>query len=214
MALRWTDAGLMRFPMLDAPLKKIAAQKLAPVAAALQRARVGATAISIGGFLFGVMAAAMIAGENYLAAVLFLILNRLFDILDGIVARRAGPTRTGAFLDVSFDLFVYAAIPFAFALAHQPDALAATFLLMGLMLVAATSLAARVVAGTRFDSAVPAPGFAFFEHTEIFLAFIVLCVAERWTFSIFGYLFGFLCIGSGVVRVVTTVIALRSAPKP
>jgi phosphatidylglycerophosphate synthase len=196
--------------MLDAPLKRIAAAKLDGVASALHRVGVGPTALTIVGFATGLTAAAMIANEDYLLAVLFLVLNRLFDIFDGLVARRRGVTRVGAFLDVSFDLFVYAAIPFAFALAHQPDALAAIFLLMGLTLVAGTSLAARVAGGDKG----PAPGFAFFEHTEIFLAFIILCIVERWTFSIFAYLFGLLCVASGVVRVVTTVAALRAMPKP
>jgi phosphatidylglycerophosphate synthase len=196
--------------MLDAPLKRIAAAKLDGVASALHRAGIGATTLTILGFAAGLTAAAMIADEDYLFAVLFLILNRLFDILDGLIARREGVTRVGAFLDVSFDLIVYMAIPFAFALAHQPDALAAIFLLMGLTLVAATSLAARVAAG----GSEPAPGLAFFEHTEIFLAFIILCIVERWTFSIFAYLFGLLCMASGVIRIITTVTALRSMPKP
>jgi len=195
--------------MLDAPLKKMASAKLAPVAALLGRAGIGATAITIVGFAMGLTAAVMIAGGEYLQAVLFLILNRLFDILDGVMARRKGPTRIGAFLDASFDLFVYAAIPFAFALARQPDALAAIFLLMGLMFVATTSLAARVAAGPGLRADQSPPGFAFFEHTEIFLAFVILCIAERWTFSIFAYLFGFLCIVSGILRVFSTIIALR-----
>lgn len=196
--------------MLDTPLKRMAGAKLDPVAALLGRFGIGATAITIVGFAMGVVAAAMIANGDYLEAVIFLILNRLFDMLDGVMARRKGPTRIGAFLDASFDLFVYAAVPFAFALARQPDALAAAFLLMGLMFVATTSLAARVAVGADQSP----PGIAFFEHTEIFLAFIILCIVERWMFSIFAYLFGFLCFVSGAVRIVTTVASLRSAPKP
>ncbi len=209
MILHLSNAGLMRVVMLDAPLKRIAAARLDSVAVALQRLGIGATAISIVGFALGIIAAAMIAGGAYLEAVIFLILNRLFDILDGVMARRKGSTRTGAFLDVSFDLFVYAAIPFAFALARQPDALAAAFLLMGLMFVATTSLAARVAANGKPGAAQSTPGFVFFEHTEIFLAFIILCIMERWMFSIFAYLFGFLCLVSGIIRIVTTLAALR-----
>ena len=49
-------------------------------------------------------------------AVTLLLLNRLLDGLDGAVARAAGGTDLGGFLDITMDFLIYSAIPFAFAL--------------------------------------------------------------------------------------------------
>jgi phosphatidylglycerophosphate synthase len=45
------------------------------------------------------------------------VLNRLFDGLDGALARRRGLTDAGGFLDISLDFLFYALVPFGFMLA-------------------------------------------------------------------------------------------------
>src|SRR4051794_3375551 len=119
----------MRLSMIDARIRQMVAMPLDPVADGLARLGGGANALTAVGFAMGLVAAALIADESFLMAIVFLALNRLADVLDGMVARRVGTTPIGGFLDASLDLVVYAAIPFGFALAHQQDALAASFLL-------------------------------------------------------------------------------------
>jgi len=125
-----------------------------------------------------------------------------------IPAGFSGPTPLGAFLDASLDLFVYAAIPFGFGLAHEQDALAAAFLLMGLMIALAPGLAGRAFAPLSNRS------FAVIGHGEIFIAFAAMCVSPRWMFSLLAYFFGLLCVISGVARVVSTMMSLRAHAKP
>ena len=60
---------------------------------------------------------------------MLLLLNRLLDGLDGAVARAAGSTDLGGFLDITMDFLVYSAIPFAFVLKDPGNALAAAFLI-------------------------------------------------------------------------------------
>src|SRR5258708_3456408 len=166
--------------MLDATIRRIVTSPLDPFADRLARAGVSANALTVGGFALGLIAAALIGDEAFLPGVIFLALNRLADILDGMVARRTGMTPLGAFLDASLDLFVYAAIPFAFALAHQQDALAATFLLMGLMIAAIPGITARGFLGDGDKRRV----LALCGHSETFVAFVLMCAAPRWMFSL------------------------------
>ena len=62
------------------------------------------------------MSALMVGPRLDGAALLLFILNRLFDGLDGAVARATRRTDRGGFLDIVFDFAVYGAVPLAFAL--------------------------------------------------------------------------------------------------
>jgi phosphatidylglycerophosphate synthase len=198
--------------MLDATIRRIAASPLERLAYGVALSGINANVLTLFGFLMGVAAAVLIAGEQFRLAVVFLALNRLADVLDGMVARRSGATAVGAFLDASLDLFVYAAIPFGFGLAHQQDALAAAFLLMGLMVAVTPALAGRALVA-RTGGAPPVHSFALIGHSETFIAFVVMCLSPRWTFSPLAYFFGMLCIMSGAMRVISTVINLRAHAK-
>src|SRR5512138_2963409 len=127
--------------MLDAPVRKIFASPLDPIAVAMVRVGIRASTITLVGFMMGLGAVAFIVTEQYVSALFFLTLNRVCDILDGMLARVKGPTAIGGFLDVTLDLLIFAMIPFAFALARQQDALAATFLLLGFVVAAVPVLA-------------------------------------------------------------------------
>ena len=201
--------------MLDAPIRRIAASPLERLADGLANLGVSANGLTIGGFTMGLAAAALIADSLFVQAVAFLALNRFIDVLDGMVARRTRPTELGAFLDATLDLFVYAAIPFAFALVHQQDALAAAFLLMGLMVAAIPGLASRAF-GPRASEMRTAPVFPFalVGHSETFLAFALMCVAPRYLFSPIAYFYGVLCIISGATRVLSAIGHLRARTKP
>jgi len=206
---------LNRMGMLDAPIRRIAASPLERLADALAHIGVNATALTIAGFTMGLAAAALIADSLFLQALIFLALNRFIDVLDGMVARRTRVTELGAFLDSTLDLFVYAAIPFAFALVHEQDALAAAFLLMGLMVAAIPGLAARVFAPRVADTRTPlVHPFTLVGHSETFLAFALMCVTPRWMFSPLAYFYGVLCLLSGVTRVVSTIAQLRARARP
>jgi phosphatidylglycerophosphate synthase len=185
------------------------------LADAMANLGVNANALTIGGFTMGLAAATLIADSLFLQAVIFLAMNRFIDVLDGMVARRTRVTDLGAFLDATLDLFIYAAIPFAFALVHQQDALAAAFLLMSLMVATIPGLASRAFA-PRASGMMTSPvyPFALVGHSETFLAFVLMCLAPRWMFSPLAYFYGVLCIISGVTRVASAIGHLRARAKP
>lgn len=205
---------LNRMQMLDMPIRRIVAPPLERLADGVGQLGISANALTIFGFTMGLSAAFLIADSAFLPAVGVLALNRFADVLDGMVARHTRPTELGAFLDASLDLFVYAAIPFGFALAHQQDALAAAFLLMGLMVAATPGLAIRAFAPRGSDvREAPLQSFALVGHSETFIAFALMCVAPRWMFSPLAYLYGVLCLLSGVMRVVSAIPSFRSRAK-
>ena len=196
--------------MLDAPVRRLFASPLDPLAVAMVRVGIRATTITLLGFMMGLCGVAFLVTEQYAAALFFLALNRICDILDGMLARVKGPTAVGGFLDATLDVLIYAMIPFAFALARQQDALAATFLLVGFVVAAVPVLATRIYSPQRtWDG-----DFVLCGHTENFFLIVLLCVAERWLFTPLAYLYGALCFLSCGISILAALNKLRTAAKP
>ncbi|MFZ8941900.1 MAG: CDP-alcohol phosphatidyltransferase family protein, partial [Gemmobacter sp.] len=136
--------------MIDATLAPLQARLLAPLAHALARRGVGADAITLAGFALGIAGAAAAAAGAFGVALGLILLNRLADGLDGAVARIAGPTDRGAFLDIALDFVFYAAVPLGFAF-HDPgaNALAAAALLAGFIGTGSSFLAHATLSARR-----------------------------------------------------------------
>jgi phosphatidylglycerophosphate synthase len=196
--------------MLDAPVRRLIASPLDPLAAGVARAGIRATTITLFGFLMGLCGVAFIVNEQFAPGLVFLALNRVCDVLDGMVARVRGPTAVGGFLDATLDILIYAMIPFAFALSRQQDALAATFLLAGIVVAAVPVLATRTFSPVQSWSG----DFVLVGHTENFFAVVLLCLAERWTFTPLCYVYGSLCFLSCGISIISGMNKLRNAPRP
>ncbi|OOE75953.1 CDP-alcohol phosphatidyltransferase family protein [Salinivibrio sp. ML290] len=95
------------------PLKQAAVQ--------LTKWRVKPDTVTLSGFLIGLLAVPALALQIYWLALVFIIINRLFDGLDGALAREQGLTDAGGFLDITLAFIFYAAIPFGFALADPAN---------------------------------------------------------------------------------------------
>jgi len=200
--------------MLDAPVRRLFASPLDPLAVAMVRVGIRATTITLVGFMMGLCGVAFLVTEQYAFALFFLALNRICDILDGMLARVKGPTAIGGFLDATLDVLIYAMIPFALALARQQDALAATFLLVGFVVAAIPVLTTRIYSPQRtWDD-----DFVLCGHTENFFLIVLICVAsvsrERWLFTPLAYLYGSLCFLSCGISILAALNKLRTAAKP
>jgi phosphatidylglycerophosphate synthase len=196
--------------MLDAPVRRLISSPLDPIAASMARIGFRATTVTLLGFMMGLGAVAFMVTEDYAAALFFLALNRVCDILDGMLARVRGPTAIGGFLDATLDVLIYAMIPFTFALARQQDALAATFLLLGFVVAAVPVLATRIYSPHRSSS----NEFVLCGHTENFFVIALLCLAERWMFTPLAYLYGSLCFLSCGISIVFALLKLRAKAHP
>ena len=167
------------------------------------------------GLLLGLIAVPLIASHHGGWALLFILMNRLADGLDGTIARRHQPTDRGAFLDISFDFLFYSSIPLAFALADpSANGLAAAVLIYAFVGTGSTFLAFAVIAAQRglSSEAYPAKGFYYLggltEASETTAVFIAMCVFPEW-FAILAYGFAALCGLTTVTRLVAGMRAFR-----
>ena len=89
-----------------------------------------ANAVTVMGFLVGLLVLPLLWDQAYLLALIVILFNRFLDGLDGAIARRDGISDFGGFLDICCDFIFYSAVVFGFALADpQQNALAASFMI-------------------------------------------------------------------------------------
>jgi phosphatidylglycerophosphate synthase len=175
-------------------------------------ARHGATAdgLTVAGFLFGLAAAAAIASGATLLALLPLALSRLLDGLDGAVARATRKTDRGGYLDITLDFAFYGAVPLAFALRDQADALAAAVLLFSFYVNGASFLAFSALAARRgMETTARGEKTIYFtaglaEGTETLAAFVAMCVWPA-AFAPIAWTFAGLCLVTAASRVALAV---------
>lgn len=166
---------------------------------ALDRPGISADGITLVGFAIGVLALPFLALGWYGAALVAIVVNRLFDGLDGALARQRGLTDAGGFLDIALDFLFYALVPFGFILDDPAaNAVAGGWLLFAFMGTGSSFLAfAALAAKHKIDN----PGYAhksFYylggltEGTETILLFVLGCLFPAW-FAWMAWVFGSLC---------------------
>lgn len=199
--------------MIDRFLLPYLAAGLAPVARAVRRAGFSADAVTFAGFGVGLVGAGLIALGFPLAGLAAILVNRAMDGLDGAVARLAGPTDRGAFLDIALDFFFYGTVPLAFALADPgANALAAAALLLAFIGTGSSFLAFSVIAERRglASAAYPAKGIFYLggltEGAETIGFFVAVCLCPAW-FAPLAWGFAALCLITAVTRWVMGVRA-------
>ena len=172
---------------------------LEPLARTLVRCGVGANAVTLAGFLVGLIAAFLIATSAYLAGAIAIFASRLLDGLDGAVARQTQPTDAGGFLDIALDFLFYASIPLAFAIANPAqNALPAATLLAAFIGTGSTFLAFATLAAKRglTNTAYPNKSFFFLggltEGFETLVCFVCMCLWPQH-FAVLAYGFSTLC---------------------
>ena len=150
-----------------------------------------------------------------LLGLALLLLNRLCDGLDGAVARRRGVTDLGGFLDIVLDFLIYAAVPFAFALADPAaNALPGAFLIFSFMGTGSSFLAYAIMAAKRGIATELRGRKSLYylggltEGTETIVAFVLACLWPAW-FPLIAWTFGALCWLTTATRIVAAVQTLR-----
>ncbi|MBN2631605.1 MAG: CDP-alcohol phosphatidyltransferase family protein [Rhodobacteraceae bacterium] len=170
---------------------------------------VGANGITLAGLGFGLAAAAMIAtGLPAWAALGPLLVGRVFDGLDGAVARATTKTDFGGFLDIFCDFVFYAAIPLAFVLRDPAsNGVAGAVLLASFYVNAASFLGFAILAEKRRMTTVQQGEKSLYyavgllEGTETIGFFAFLCLAPA-LFAPAALIFGALCVVTAAARVV------------
>ena len=185
--------------VIDAKLLPLQRRLLRPIALGLVTFGVRADQVTITGFLLGIVALPLLASQQYTWALVFILLNRVLDGIDGEVARLTIATDRGAFLDIALDFVFYATIPLGFALANVTEnALAAAVLLAAFVGTGSSFLAFSLMAQKRKLHAqkFPSKGLYYLggltEGAETIAVFVAFCL---WPdlFTPLAYGFAFAC---------------------
>lgn len=180
---------------------------------------ISANFVTIIGFVIGLLAINFLSLEKYGYALICIIINRIFDALDGAIARNSKVTDFGVFLDASLDYMFYAGIIFGFALANpEQNAIAASFLLFTFAAAACALLAYAVIAYKNNVSEEFKLGQSPFylgglaQGFETLVALLVLCIVPSLFMQI-AIILGVLCLVKAFSVIVTAyynfVIAVR-----
>lgn len=201
--------------MIDARLNRAVRLPLQYMALRMHALGLKANHLTWTGFLIGIGAVPLIAWSHFELALVAILLNRLFDGLDGALARIAQPTDRGAFLDITLDFLFYGSIPLAFGLTDPTtNALAAAMLLFAFVGTGTSFLAFAVLAGQRGMTSTAFSGKGFYylggltESTETIAVFALMCLVPAW-FSTLAYAFAALCFVTVVTRIAAGVHVFR-----
>ena len=194
--------------MLDRKIQACLSPALSVMAKVFVKFGFNANVVSLIGFALGVAAAVSIASQYFLVGAILIAASRLFDGLDGAVARATQATDLGGFLDITLDFLFYASIPLAFAFANPlNNALPAAVLLATFIGTGSSFLAFAVIAAKRGIQNISYPNKSFYfvggltEATETIAVFIAMCLWPNF-FYVFAYGFSILCLITVAIRFV------------
>lgn len=186
-------------PWIDGPLNR-AGQMLA-------ERGISAHEVTLFGLFMGLIAAALLAtGLPGVLALVPLMIGRLADGIDGAVARATEKTDFGGLLDIVCDFVFYAAIPLAFALRDDGNALAAAFLLAAFYINGASFLGYAIMAEKRgIETRAQGEKSLYYsagllEGTETIGFFVILCLWPA-AFVPLAVIFGVLCLFTTAARI-------------
>lgn len=201
--------------MLDAYARRLIDPPLNRAGRALAQAGISANAITLSGTLIGLMTVPALWIEAYGLALALIAVNRLFDGLDGAVARHSRSSDLGGYLDIVGDFLFYSAVPFGFALADPgANALAAAFVIYSFIGTGASFLAYAILAAKRGRTTTRRGAKSFYymgglaEGTET-IAFLVAACLFPSAFATLAILFGTLCWITTLGRILATARTFR-----
>lgn len=201
--------------MLDSTLRPYIDPPLSHIAKILTHWNISANQLTAIGFMFGVGAFIALALQSYIVALVFIVLNRLADGLDGPLARQTQATDLGGYYDIVSDFIFYSGIIFFFALGNPDDALPAAFLIFSFMGTASSFLTYAIIA-TKHNITHEKQGRKSFyylkgitEGSETFALLVFICLFPD-LFPWAAYIFGALCWLTTLGRTVETTKTFSS----
>lgn len=194
--------------MLDKFITPIIKPLLEPLVVLSHKGGVTADQLTVTGFLIGMLALPLIAFELWSAALIAIILNRVFDGLDGALARYAGQSSSaGGYLDITLDFLFYAAVPLGFILVDPEQNAIAGALLLAAFIGTGSSFLAFAIAAEKFQLDKPQFKYKSFyylsgltEGTETIVLFIAFCIWPQH-FVVLASIFAAACAVTILTRI-------------
>ncbi|MCF8883719.1 CDP-alcohol phosphatidyltransferase family protein [Erythrobacter sp. SN021] len=200
--------------MFDARLRPLIDPPLNRLGRILAGWGVTANTLTFAGLALGLGGAAAIAFGQFALGLALILVNRLFDGLDGAVARVHGPTALGGYFDIVADFAFYVSIPLAFGLFDPANTQAALVLVASFVLTGVSFLAFAVIAAERDERTAAHGQKSFFYSTglaeggETIAVLIALALFPAWFVPI-AYGYAALCLLTVFQRSALAVIQFR-----
>ncbi len=156
---------------------------------------------------FGLAACFFAAMAIYPLAFVFFAVSRFIDGMDGAVARAAGETNLGSFMDFFCDFAVFAAFPFFFILGAPEHSMSAVILLFSYVMMMNAYLLHHLFA-LRTGATEGAVG-GIVENTEM-IVFVLLCCLLPIGFSAFAIFFALMCLATAALRTLKIIQLLKA----
>jgi phosphatidylglycerophosphate synthase len=191
--------------MFDARLRPLIDPPLNAAGRILARWGIGADAVTLVGIVPGLAAGFAIAEGHFLAGLALIGVNRLFDGLDGAIARATRQSDFGGYLDTLADYVFYVAVPVGFGLAGSANTVPAMLLVASFTLTCASFLAFATLAAKRGLETTVHGAKSFFyntglaEGTETIVAFFLMCLLPG-QFPLIASVFAALCLATVIQR--------------
>ena len=201
--------------MLDRHILPLLKKPFQVIAGRLVVAHISANTVTLTGFFMGMVAIGCLVLQWYIGALVLILINRIFDGIDGEVARLVKSTDDGAYLDIVLDFIFYAGVVTGFALGNPvANGAPAALLLFGFMGTASSFLAFAIMAERRKISSLhyPSKGFYYLggltEATETIVFFVLCCLLPDY-FPVLARVFFCMCFVTTVTRISFATRSLR-----
>ena len=186
--------------MLDRFITPVIKPVLTPFVASLHKRNISADQITFYGFVIGMLAVPLLAFNLWYWALAAIVVNRIFDGIDGQLARYANQSSSaGGFLDITLDFLFYASIPLGFIFANPDENAIAGSILLATFIGTGSSFLAFAIAAEKFKIDKPQFKYKSFyylngltEGTETIGLFVAFCIWPEY-FSILAIVFSIAC---------------------
>lgn len=193
--------------MIDARIRRLIDPALNRAGIMLHQSGIAANQVTWAGFVVGLVAVPLLALEWYGAAICAIAINRIADGLDGAVARAAGPTDFGGYLDIVVDFIFYSAVVFGVTLAQPEQAVWGAFLIFSFVGTGSSFLAYAIFAEKHgITTEVRGAKSIYYlggltEGFETIVVLIMICLFPGWLWLI-SLVFGMMCWVTTTMRIV------------
>ena len=171
--------------------------------------------ITLVGLILGVFSFIFLSLGMIYIALFFFLLNRIFDGLDGTVARLTKPSDLGGFYDIISDFFIYALIPFGFILFDNSNFLSMSLLLTSFIGTCSTFLTTAWIFEKKKIQINQLSKKSFYysegliEGSETIFLFILMFIFYAIA-SFIAWIFAILCFITALLRVIKVTKILKS----
>lgn len=174
----------------------------------LDRKKVQAWYLTLLSVIATMICVLLICVQQTYIALIFLIISRICDGLDGPLARKSGKMHpSGALMDNISDFIFYGAIIVAFTINNEKNMIAGIFLLLSFYITGGSFLAqAAILSEQKRRKEIPKIqkgfiyGFGLMEGTETIVFFLLFLLFPD-NFSVLAWIFSVLCIFTLFIRI-------------